>query len=334
MTSVRAQGETARERTLAVLRESERFVLLTHEHPDGDALGSLLAMHRVLEAMGKDSVMFICEGELPLPYEYRWLGLDAASAVVPEDVADRVVVFLDCGNVDRNPVEAFRSETATILNIDHHHDNTRFGTVDHVVSDASCTAELVWDLMAGLGVPLTAEIAEPLYVGLITDTGRFMYENAGVRAHVMAAECIAAGVEPARINRAVYEGWPESKLRLFALGLSNARREVGGALTYALLSAEDFASTGAEESYTEGIVDRLRAVSGTKVAALARELADAAPGAPSWKLSLRSSDGEVDVSAIARAAGGGGHRQAAGFRSHLEPDALIAFLCEQVSLQL
>ena len=334
MSPTQTSPQETRERVMSVIREAERFVLITHEHPDGDALGSLLGMHRVLGALGKDSVMFICDNELPLPYEYRWLDLSAASGTVPQDIQDRVIVFLDCGNIDRNPVEAFRSESATILNIDHHHDNTRFGTVDHVVGGASCTAELVWDLMTGLGVEMTAEIAEPLYVGLITDTGRFMYENTGVRAHLMAAECIAAGVEPGRVNRAVYEGWPEPKLRLFALGLSHARREVGGALTFALLSAHDFEATGAEESYTEGIVDRLRAVEGTRVAALARELHPGGEGGPRWKISLRSSDGGVDVSAIAREAGGGGHRAAAGFRSELSEEGLVAFLCEHVAAQL
>ena len=334
MSPTQTSAVETREQALSAIRGAERFVLITHEHPDGDALGSLLGMHRVLQALGKDSVMFISEQELPLPYEYRWLGLDGVHGTVPADIADRVIMFLDCGNIDRNPVEAFRSETATILNIDHHHDNTRFGTVDYVVGEASCTAELVWDLMRGLGVELTPEIAEPLYVGLITDTGRFMYQNAGVRAHTMAAECIAAGVDPARVNRAVYEGWPEQKLRLFALGLTNARREVGGALTLSMLSARDFAATGAEESYTEGIVDRLRAVEGTKVAALARELTQDGDPTPRWKVSLRSSDGEVDVSAIAREAGGGGHRQAAGFRSDLAPDDLVAFLREHVAAQL
>jgi phosphoesterase RecJ-like protein len=334
MSPTQTSPQETREGIMSVIRSAERFVLITHEHPDGDALGSLLGMHRVLGAMGKDSVMFICDNELPLPYEYRWLDLSEASGTVPADIEQRVIVFLDCGNIDRNPVEAFRSETATILNIDHHHDNTRFGTVDHVVGGASCTAELVWDLMTGLGVELTAEIAEPLYIGLITDTGRFMYENAGVRSHLMAAECISAGVEPARVNRAVYEGWPEPKLRLFALGLSRARREVGGALTFAFLSARDFEDTGAEESYTEGIVDRLRSVEGTKVAALARELHADGEGGPRWKISLRSSDGSVDVSAIAREAGGGGHRQAAGFRSELSQEGLVAFLCEHVAAQL
>ena len=334
MNLTQAGAQQTQEQIIDAIRGAERFVLITHEHPDGDALGSLLGMQRVLEALGKDSVMFICDQELPLPYEYRWLGLEAATGIVPDDIEDRVIVFLDCGNIDRNPVEAFRSPAATILNIDHHHDNTRFGTVDHVVGTASCTAELVWGLMDGLSVGLTEAIAEPLYVGLITDTGRFMYENAGVLAHEMAAACIAAGVNPAQVNRSVYEGWPEPKLRLFALGLSRAQRGVGGALTYSLLSAADFDATGAEESYTEGIVDRLRAVDGTKVAAVARELNPDGESGPRWKISLRSSDGEVDVSAIAREAGGGGHRQAAGFRSQLDRDGLVAFLCAQVAAQI
>lgn len=320
-----------RELVLDQIRSAERFVLLTHEHPDGDAVGSLLGMHRILEELGKDSLMYICAGEFPLPYESRWLGLDDAISQVPPDIEDRVIVFLDCGNIDRNPVEEFRREGATILNIDHHHDNTRFGTIDHVVEDASCTAEIIWDLMHALGVTLTETIAEPLYVGLITDTGRFMYENAGVRAHLMAADCIAAGVQVNAINRKVYEGWPEPRLRLFALGLTQATRECDGALWMSSLSADDFAATGAEESYTEGIVDRLRAVRGAKVAALTRELSD---GSGRWKVSLRSSDGEVDVSIIAREGGGGGHRQAAGFSTAMTPDELIPFLRDQVSAQL
>ncbi len=320
-----------RELVLRELRSSDRFVLVTHEHPDGDALGSLIAMQRVLTDLGKDSVAYVCPKEFPLGYEYRWMDLTGVAADVPADVTDRTVVFLDCGNIDRNPVEAFRREDATILNLDHHHDNTRFGTIDHVVEDASCTAEIVWDLMKGLGVELTAPIAEPLYVGLVTDTGRFSYENTGPRAHLMAADLVAAGVDVAGIYRRVYEGWPEAKLRLVARGLMGAELHAEGALALTQLCAADFRDTGADDSYTEGIVDRLRAVEGTKVAAVARELSD---GSGRWKVSLRSSDGVVDVSKIAREAGGGGHKAAAGFTTGMGRDELRAFLQEQVSAQL
>ena len=214
----RIEADT-REEVLDELRDATRFVLVTHENPDGDALGSLVAMHRILLALGKDSVMYMAADEFPLPYEYRFFELDGLQSTLPDDLDERTIVFLDCGNIDRNPVGAFKREEAHILNIDHHHDNTRFGTVNHVVEDASCTAEIVWDLMRALGVEPAMEIAEALYVGLVTDTGKFMYENTGVRAHVMAAELIDAGVDVHGIYRRLYEGMPYAKLELLARAL-------------------------------------------------------------------------------------------------------------------
>lgn len=331
MSTTEAVVQEARQQVLDALHSGERFVLVTHEHPDGDALGSLVGMHGLLAALGKDSMMFVSADEFPLPYEYRWFDLEGVRSKVPTDIEERTIVFLDCGTIERNPVEAFRRPGVLTLNIDHHHDNTLFGDVNLVVKDASCTAEIVWDLGRALGVPLTAPTAEALYVGLITDTGRFMYENTGPRAHLMAADLIAAGIDHTAIYRRVYEGWPESKLRLFARALSRTERHVDGALTMTLLSAADFAQTGAEPSYTEGVVDSLRAVEGTKVAALARELVD---GGGRWKVSLRSSDGDVDVSVIARAAGGGGHKAAAGLTTAMAGEELVSFLSDQVAAQL
>ncbi|MGH2943597.1 MAG: DHH family phosphoesterase, partial [Solirubrobacteraceae bacterium] len=265
-----------------------------------------------------------------LPYEYAFFQFDGLVSELPEDVARRTIVFLDCGNMNRNAVDV---GGAPILNVDHHHDNTQFGTINHVVPEASCTAEIVWDLMRALDVPLTAQIAEALYVGLVTDTGRFMYENTGPAAHVMAADLIEAGVDVHEIYRRLYEGVPEPKLALLTRALARVQRFDGGRVTFARLTREDFAETGAEESYTEGIIDHLRAVQGTKVAALARELAcDDRRGAA--KVSLRATDGAVDVSLIARARNGGGHRQAAGFATAMEPDELVAFLRQQVAAQL
>jgi phosphoesterase RecJ-like protein len=324
------RAPTARDAVLRALADGERFVLVTHENVDGDALGSLVAMRGVLRAIGKDAVMVMAPSEFPLPYWYDFLVLDGLVTEVPEDFAERTVVFLDCGNIDRNPLEAVRVG-GPILNIDHHHDNTRFGTIDLVVPEASCTAEIVWDLMGALGVTPTQEIAEALYVGLITDTGRFMYENTGPRAHMMAAELITAGVDTHELFRRLYEGMPEGKLRLLARALGAVARYDDGRLTFAWLSREDFARAEAEDSYTEGIVDHLRAVRGTKVAALVRELGDR-PGMA--KVSLRAVDETVDVSVIARAAGGGGHRQAAGFTTVDSQEATVAFLREALAAQV
>ena len=320
-----------RELVLERMREDQRFVLATHESPDGDALGSLVAMQGVLRALGKDSVMFISPEDLPLPHEYSLFALDGLIREPPQDVSERTVVFLDCGNIDRNSASVLR-DGARLLNIDHHHDNTRFGTLDYVVSDASCTAEIVWDLMHGLELAPSLAAAQAMYIGLITDTGRFMYENTGPRAHLMAAELIVAGVDVAGIYRQLYEDVPVEKLALMALALGAIQRFDDGQLTVAALSADDFAATGADEHYSEGIVDQLRAVRGTKVAVFVRELTGERRG--QRKVSLRATDDHVDVSAIARAQGGGGHRRAAGFSTTLDVDDLIAFLRPAVSAQL
>ena len=328
-------SRSEREQTLAALRQSDKFVVVTHENPDGDALGSLIAMQEVLQTLGKDALMFIDEFEFPLPQEYRFLPLHGHVSSPPDDLAERTLVFLDCGNVERNrAAEVLQYPNARILNIDHHHDNTRFGTVNLVDSHSSCTAEIVWDLMRGLRVAPSQTVAEALYVGLITDTGRFMYENTGPRAHIMAAELIDAGVDVHEMYRRVYEGVPFGKLALLARGLTNIQRFDGGQLTLTALSAQDFAESGAEESYSEGVVDHLRAVEGTLVAALVRERLCPNGSPTTHKVSLRSSDGRVDVSAIAREVGGGGHRQAAGFTTEMDSEQIVEFLRGAVAEQL
>jgi phosphoesterase RecJ-like protein len=323
---------TSRALVLKTLAEDSRFVLATHEHPDGDALGSLVAMHELLGGMGKDSMMFVSGDDLPLPPEYGVFELQSATHVAPPDIAERTVVFLDCGNIDRNSAGVLR-DGARLLNIDHHHDNTRFGTINHVVPSASCTAEIVWDLMHGLGAHPSPMAAQAMYIGLITDTGRFMYENTGPRAHLMAAELIEAGVDVAGVYRHLYEEMPAEKLALMALALGQLRRFDDGELTLAALSAQDFEQSDAAEHYSEGIVDQLRAVSGTKVAVFVRELLSGERRGQR-KVSLRATDDDVDVSVIARAQGGGGHRRAAGFSTEKSVEELIEFLRPAIAAQL
>ncbi|MGI8801731.1 MAG: DHH family phosphoesterase [Solirubrobacteraceae bacterium] len=321
-----------RRRVVAEIAAAEHFILGTHEHPDGDALGSLVAMQAVLRALGKDSLMFIAPDEFPLPREYRFFELEGLTTVVPADLDQRTAVFLDCGNVERNPAQLLR-DVEPLLNIDHHHDNTCFGTINHVVPEASCTAEVIWDLMSPLEVELTPTIAAALYVGLITDTGRFSYENTGPRAHRMAAELIEAGVDVAAIYRRIYEGMPYAKLELLGRALRRVVRYDGGSLAIAFLTERDYADAGAEESYSEGIIDHLRAVDGTKVAALVREVL-AGDKRGQKKVSLRATGDDVDVSAIARGGGGGGHRRAAGFTTDLDIPELVEELRGQLAAQL
>jgi bifunctional oligoribonuclease and PAP phosphatase NrnA len=324
---------TEQEHVVTELRAAEKLLLTTHENPDGDALGSLLAMHGILKQLGKDSLMYMSPDEFPLPWEYRGLHFDDLVGQPPDDVAERTIVFLDCGNIDRMPVDFLQADGLHVLNIDHHHDNTRFGTVNLVCSEASSTAEMVWRISKELGATITPEIAKALYVGLVTDTGRFMYENTTPISHRMAAELIEAGVEPHKVYRELYEDLPFRRLQLLQRALSSVERHDDGALTIAHLTRGDYEETGALETDSEGVVDHMRAVEGTRVAALVRELlSDDREGMR--KVSLRATDGSVDVSRVARAFGGGGHPQAAGFSTSVPYRELVDQLRAQLHAQV
>ncbi|MBM3665957.1 MAG: bifunctional oligoribonuclease/PAP phosphatase NrnA [Actinobacteria bacterium] len=320
------------DRVVEEIRDGDRFLLTTHENPDGDALGSLLATHSILRALGKDSIMFLAAKEFPLPVEYRFMPLEEVFHEPPADMADRVVVFLDCGNIDRMPVDFLTRDGEKVLNVDHHHDNTRFGTTNLVDVEASSTAEIVFDLAGRLGVEITPGIATALYVGLVTDTGKFMYENTDARTHRMAAALVEAGVNVNDIYRRLYEHAPLEKLKLIARALEKIELHDDGALAVTYISEHDYEVTGASETLTEGIIDHLRTIDGTLVAGVVRDQPER--GRAGRKVSLRSTDGRIDVSAIAREQGGGGHQRAAGFGTDLSYDEVVEFLRAHVTAQL
>jgi bifunctional oligoribonuclease and PAP phosphatase NrnA len=306
------------------LRNAERFLVLTHENPDGDALGSMLGAALGLRELGKDVVMHL-SGEAPLPGEYGFLPFGELRRDLPNDLEERVVLALDCANERRVGPDAIVLERARlVINVDHHHDNNRFGKINLIVADASSTAEIVRDLLAELDVALTPEIAEALYVGLVTDTGRFQYTNTSPKAFRLAAELVEAGADLHGIFRRVYETVQFAKLKLRARALDRAQLYEGGRLLVSYLLSSDFAEVGAEEPYSEGIIDELRQAEGAELVALIRE--SPTEGGPKHRISLRSSRDEVDASAIARRAGGGGHRQAAGFSSELSIDEIVEFI--------
>jgi phosphoesterase RecJ-like protein len=332
MSPAQANGDGSREAGLEQIAEEiragERFLITTHEGVDGDALGSLLAMHHILGQLDKDSVMFLSAKEFPLPVEYRFLPLEEVFHEPPADVVDRTLIFLDCGNIDRTGAAFLRRDGARILNVDHHHDNTRFGDVNLVDTEASCTAEILFDLTELLGAEITPEIAAALYVALVTDTGRFMYENTDARAHRMAAALIEAGVDVNDTYRRLYERVPLEKLRLISRALEHVERHADGRLATTYISADDYSAAGASELHSEGVIDFLRALEGTKLAAVVRDRSDGGPAAR--KVSLRSTDGSIDVSAIARKHGGGGHQRAAGFSTDTPYEELVAMLRAEV----
>src|SRR3954447_7938632 len=239
----------------AALHENERFLVVTHENPDGDALGSLLATTLALRQLGKDVEMLLM-GETPLPREYHFLHLDGLLREPPDDTESRVLVAVDCAKSDRIAAdpEPLLERSALVVDIDHHHDNTRFGDVNLIVATASSTGELLRDVFAEIGVELTAEIAEPLYVALVTDTGRFQYANTTPKSLRLAAELVEAGgavhqgvpqgyggADAQQVSQGVCESVECAKLRLPARALDRAGVLGGGRIVVSSLVRPDFA---------------------------------------------------------------------------------------------
>jgi phosphoesterase RecJ-like protein len=290
------------------IRTHDGYVVTTHENPDGDALGSLLATKLALDRLGKESVMFLA-GEQPLPIEYGFMALEELRRGEAGELAGRTVIAVDAANEKRLGDPRLLEAAPFAIDIDHHHDNSRFGQVNLVVADASSTAEVLRDVFAALEVDLTPGIAEALYIGLVTDTGRFQYKNTTPKALRLAAELVERGADVHRIFQNVYESIEFPKLKLLARALERAQLLENGELIVSYLDRKDFDEVGAPPGASEGVIDALRSVAGTIMAALIQEPADR----PGRRVSLRAAHGDIDVSAIARKSSGGGHRQAAGF---------------------
>jgi bifunctional oligoribonuclease and PAP phosphatase NrnA len=305
------------------IRGHDRFVITTHENPDGDALGSLLAAKVAFDQLGKDSVM-VLHSDAPLPGEYLFMPLAGLRRRWPDDVSERVLVALDCANESRIADPDILGRVPLSLDIDHHHDNTRFGDINLVEATASSTGEVLRNVLRELGVELTPSIAEPLYIALVTDTGRFQYTNTTPKALRLAAELVEAGADVHRVFQGVYESVQFAKLKLLARALERAQVYEGGRIVISYLLRTDFADVGAAEPYSEGIIDYLRAVEGADMAVLIRE--PPREDGPTRRVSLRASIDELDVSAIARKSGGGGHRQAAGFSSEASIEEITEFV--------
>jgi bifunctional oligoribonuclease and PAP phosphatase NrnA len=306
------------------VRSNDRFLLVTHENPDGDALGSILAMKLALDSLGKDSVMYI-GGEMAIPPDYEFMALDGLVRILPADAATRVVLALDSATAPRTRIPPEVLEAAPlVVDVDHHHDNTRFGKVNLVVAEASSTGEIVRDLLRELGVPLTPALAEALYIAIDTDTGRFQYANTTPKAHELAIELMAHGVEPQEIFRRIYEAVPFARQKLKGKALDRARLYEDGRMIATYLLREDFEELGVGEEYAEGVIDELRAVKGVELAMTVRE--PPVPDGPPRRVSMRSASDAFDVSAIARRRNGGGHRRAAGFSSDESVEEIIEFV--------
>lgn len=286
---------------LKTLQERNGFVITGHRDPDGDSIGSSMALGLALEARGKRMAVVSAD---PLSAPYRRLPESDRVQVVDELPADYpVAVLMECSGVERTGLTGF--DGRFVVNIDHHAKNPSFGDVNWIEPDVAATGVMVYWLLEAMEAELTPAIATHLYVAILTDTGSFRYSNTDATAFRVAAELLEKGVDAAAVASAVYDNVPLARVHLLATALGSFELEDGGRIASMSIPFEAFESCPGEPD-TEGIVNQAQSVEGVSVAVLFKELA---PG--SFRVSLRS-DGSADVAAIAHTFGGGGHPRAAG----------------------
>lgn len=293
------------------IQAHRRFLVTTHVHPDGDALGAQIALAQLLGALGKQAVLINSD---PVPRIYRFLDPDdRVRAYQPERegpaiAACNAAIVVDVASLERVGAvgEALRASGLPTACIDHHVTNAGLGTVDVIVPTASSSSSLVLDLIRTMGRQPDAAAAEALYVGLATDTGWFRYANATPQAFRDAAQLVACGVSPPRVYELIYENLSWPRTHLFARALATLRAEAEGRIAYVTITREMFDETGAGDEEVEGFVDKLRELGGVEIIVMFRE----APGGGT-KVSLRAKH-DLDVGSLAARFGGGGHRGAAG----------------------
>jgi phosphoesterase RecJ-like protein len=284
------------------IRTRQRFVLSSHARPDGDAIGSQLAMAYALDALGKDVVLI---NKDPVPGPLR--AFPGAGRIVVADRADETydaAIIMECSTLDRTGVTGL--DTSFVINIDHHQGNTGYGALNWFDESATACAEMVYDLVVALGVPMTKTIATHIYVGILTDTGSFHYSAISARTFDICRALVEAGVEPPRVARAVFDSNTLGRLRLFGAVLSAIELEQNGHLALMRVDQAMVARAGGTYDDTEGLINLPLTVKEIQASVFFKEL-----NASSYRVSLRSK-GSIDVASVAKRFGGGGHRNAAG----------------------
>lgn len=287
---------------------NRRFLVTTHVRPDGDALGSMLAMVSALRRMGRRADAY-CQDPVPQSYSFLPGAQEVQTGLPPESSYD-AAVFVDCGDHDRvgEQLTAHTREMPLLINIDHHVSNRPFAHVSWVEASASSTCEMLFDLFNHLPIVIDAPLACQLYTGLMTDTGSFRFSNTSHRVLEIASKLVDAGAEPATIAQRVFESAQPQTLHLLARMLATVSFHADGRLATGELSVDMFRETGTNPTESEGFINHLRSVKAVVMAMLFREDEKGI-----IHVSMRSKD-SVDVAAFAQSNGGGGHRRAAAFR--------------------
>lgn len=294
-------------RIIDIIHRNESFLITSHERPDGDALGSELALYHMLKAGGKRARVY---NQDQTPADYRFL--PGAGVIVhellPKESFDAAFI-LDCSDLDRVGREAGRiRKISPLVNIDHHVSNGAFCDVRLLDAEASSTGELIYRLAEAMTLTLTPEMATNLYAAILTDTGGFRYGNTSRDCLLIAGRLVESGAHPQWISENIYENVPLVKIRLLVVVLESLALDLNGRVGSMIVTQENLAATGALQEHTEGFVDLPRTIEGVEISVLFSELEK-----NYFKLSLRSK-GRFNVERVAGKFGGGGHVNAAGCR--------------------
>ena len=312
---------------VALLADADEVVLVCHVAPDGDALGSMLALGAALRARGTRVCASWGSEPFEVPAAYRFLpALDLLAPADELPASPALLVTLDTGSVDRLGTLARLVDGARqVLVVDHHTSNTRYGTAHLVDTGAAATAVVVAELLERLGLPLTQDVATALYTGLVTDTGSFKHASTSPAAHELAARLLATGIRHDLIGRSIWDTQPFGSVRLLGEVCARAALEPAGAgglgLVWTTVHPEDLLRHELGLADVEGVIDVLRTSAEAEVAVVAK----ADPEDGRLKVSTRSK-GRIDVGAVCTALGGGGHRFAAGYTSEEDVDTTLAAL--------
>ena len=284
------------------IHERQRFVVASHARPDGDAIGSSMAMAYALRHLGKD-VRVVSRDPCPPQFE-TFPGV--ADIIVTDRLDDPgdAVLIMECGDVTRPGISGL--ERGYVINIDHHTGNTMYGALNWFDLSAAACGEMVFDLVGALGVPLTLEIATHVYVAVLTDTGSFHYSNITPRTFEISRVCTAAGVNPSSIARAVYDSSGIGRLKIFRAVVNGLRFDASERIATMRVTRQMAADAGATYEDTEGLVNFPLSAKEVLAVVFFKE-----NGTDDWRVSLRSK-GDVDINAVAKEFGGGGHKNASG----------------------
>jgi phosphoesterase RecJ-like protein len=281
-----------------------KIAVVGHARPDGDCIGSQVALARVLRAQGREAV---CLNPDPVPRRLEFLVRDVAFVRPGEFVADgHLAIYVDCADVDR-PGQGVKAHfPAPFGNIDHHRSSAGFAEHNFVDPTSAATAEILAGMLLDNGLPVDAATAQGLYAGILTDTGQFRFSSTSRRSFLLAAELLARGADPAKAGYELYERESIGKLQLLERFLASLKLECGGRLCVGLLPAGVYAATGTSPEDTEGMVDYTRSIDGVDIGVLIEERPDGI------KASLRAKDPAYRLDLVAGGLGGGGHACAAG----------------------